>query len=270
MAAGLSGHDLLSRHLEQAAIYGVTPRMGTLRDMAPMTGGGLLATVDNGSSNELRIETRTVLVATGVRDREPALPYVDHAIMRGLVRHCPVCDAFEVTDQNIAVLGQGAEAIGEAIFMRTFSRRVTLLLLAGAETLSEEDHHRIASHDIHLVKDPIITVLIEGNRISALTTGRGTLHRFDTLYSALGTDARSDIALSIGADHEKTCNAIIIDDHQRTSVAGIWAAGDVVSNLNQVAVAWGQFAVAATDIHNQLRDLDQKAAVAAFSERPML
>jgi thioredoxin reductase (NADPH) len=244
--------------------------MGTVRDMAPMTGGGFLATVDKGSSDELRIEARTVLVATGVRDREPALPDVENAIMRGLVRHCPVCDAFEVTDQNIAVLGQGAGAIGEAIFMRTYSRRVTLLLLAGAETLSIEDRQRIAACDIRLVEEPITTVSIEGNRISALTTGSGTEHRFDTLYSALGADARSEIALSLGADYEKTCNAIIVDDHQRTSVAGMWAAGDVVSNLNQVAVAWGQAAVAATDIHNQLRNLDQKTAAAALSERPQL
>jgi thioredoxin reductase (NADPH) len=260
MAKGLGGQDLLDRHREQAAVYGVTPRRGTVRSMVPLTGGGFLATVDDGSGDDLRIEARTVLVATGVRDREPALPDVENAIMRGLVRHCPVCDAFEVTGQNIAVLGQGAGAIGEAVFMRTYSRRVTLLLLSGVDALSDEDRQRIAYHDILLVEEPITTVSIEGDRIAALTTGSGTEHHFDTLYSALGADARSDIALSLGADHEKSCNAIIVDDHQRTSVPGMWAAGDVVSTLNQVAVAWGHAAVAATDIHNRLRELDQKAA----------
>jgi thioredoxin reductase (NADPH) len=220
MAEGLSGHDLLNRHLEQAALYGVTLRMGTVRDIAPMTGGGFRATVDNGSGNELRIEARTILVATGVRDRETALPDVEGAIMRGLIRHCPVCDAFEVTDQNIAVLGQGAGAIGEAIFMRTYSRRVTLLILAGGDALNDEDRARIAAHDILLIEEPINSVSVEGDRIAALTTGSGTQHQFDTLYSALGADARSEIALSLGADHEKTCNAIIVDDHQRTSVVG--------------------------------------------------
>ena len=260
MAGGLGGHDLLDRHREQAAVYGVTPRIGTVRAISRKIDGGFLAFIDEGLSDELQIEARAVLIATGVRDREPLLPDVEDAIMRGLVRHCPVCDAFEVTDQNIAVLGQGAGAIGEAIFMRTYSARVTLLLLAGADPLCDEDRRRIVANDIMLVEEPITTVLIEGNRIAALTTGSGAEHQFDTLYSALGAYARSDIALSLGADHETTCNAIIVDEHQRTSVPGMWAAGDVVSTLNQVAVAWGQAAVAATDIHNQLREHEHKTA----------
>lgn len=253
MADGLGGQELLDRHREHAAVYGVTPLTADVRGIVPEMGGGFIATVDDGSGNDLQIVARTVLVATGVRDREPALPDVEGAIMRGLVRHCPVCDAFEVTDQNIAVLGRGAAAIGEAIFMRSYSQRVTLLLLAGANDLQAEDRQRIAEHDIGLVEEPITTVSIDGDRISALTTGTGMEYRFDTLYSALGADARSEIALSLGADHEETCKAIIVDDHQRTSVPGMWAAGDVVSTLNQVAVAWGQAAIAATDIHNHLR-----------------
>jgi thioredoxin reductase (NADPH) len=263
MAEGLGGRDLLARHREQAAVYGVTPRAGTVRALRPVNGGGFVATVEDSFGDTVLIEARTVLLATGVRDREPALPDVEDAIMRGLVRHCPVCDAFEVADQNIAVLGHGAGAIGEAIFMRTYSTRVTLLLLTGADDVCDADRHRMASHDISLVEEPIVTVSLDGDRIAALTTGSGTEYHFDTLYSALGADARSDIALSLGADHEQTCNAIVVDDHQRTSVPGMWAAGDVVSTLNQVAVAWGQAAVAATDIHNHLRDLDHEAEVAA-------
>ena len=267
MAEGLGGPELLDRHLEQAAIYGVKPLRATVCSIVPAMGGGFVAVVDDGSGDDVRIAARTVLVATGVRDREPALPDVEGAILRGLVRHCPVCDAFEVTGQNIAVLGREAAAIGEAIFMRTYSRSVTLLLLEGADDLRAEDRQRIAQHDIVLVEEPITAVLIDGERIAALTTGTATEHRFDTLYSALGADARSEIALSLGADHEKTCNAIIVDEHQRTSVPGLWAAGDVVSSLNQVAVAWGQAAIAATDIHNDLRERDRMEAVGGSSRR---
>jgi thioredoxin reductase (NADPH) len=57
----------------------------------------------------------------------------------------------------------------------------------------------------------------------------------------------------LGAKVEASCRAILVDDRQRTTVPGLWAAGDVVSRLNQVSVAWGTSAVAATGIHNHLR-----------------
>src|SRR5206468_10707164 len=76
----------------------------------------------------------------------------------------------------------------------------------------------------------------------------GEEHRFDTLYSALGSRIHSDLALSLGAEADED-GALIVDDHQRTSVPGLYAAGDVVCGLSQISVAMGQAAIAATDIN---------------------
>ena len=137
--------------------------------------------------------------------------------------------------------------------MRTYSHRVTLLMLSGAAELTLEDRERLEGSGIVLVEEPVSAVTVEEDRIAALTIRSGRDHRFDTLYSALGADARSGLSQKLGAEHDTACRAVVVDEHQRTSVGGVWAAGDVVSTLNQVSVAWGEAAIAATDIHNHLR-----------------
>ena len=76
-------------------------------------------------------------------------------------------------------------------------------------------------------------------------------HRFDTLYPALGSDAQSGLARSFGAKVDNK-DELLVDAHMQTSVDGLYAIGDVVSALNQISVAVGHAAIAATAIHNRL------------------
>ena len=79
----------------------------------------------------------------------------------------------------------------------------------------------------------------------------GSSHELDALYPALGCAVRSDLATELGASRTED-GTLLVDDHQRTTVQGLYAAGDVVTDLHQLSVAFGHAAVAATDIHNQL------------------
>ena len=74
---------------------------------------------------------------------------------------------------------------------------------------------------------------------------------FDTLYPVLGADAQSDLATALGARVDGN-RELIVDDQQQTSVDGLYAIGDIVSALNQISVAVGHAAIAATAIHNRL------------------
>ena len=94
-------------------------------------------------------------------------------------------------------------------------------------------------------------VAIERDRVSAICLENAGPQSFDTVYSALGTRVRSELVRRLGAQHEES-GAIMVDEHQRTSARGVWAAGDVVCGLDQISVAMGQAAVAATDIHRAL------------------
>ena len=196
-----------------------------------------------------QIAARRVVLATGSVDIEPDLPDMPNAIQRGLVRYCPICDGYESRDRKIAVIGYGAHGIGEAVFIaRTYSRDVTLLTLGQVLELNPEQQARLDEHDIKIVESPVESLEIENDRISAVHMG-GKEHRFDVLYSALGLKYRSDLAISLGAEHDPS-GGLIVDSHCQTTVKGLYAAGDIVRGLDQIVVGMGHAALAATHIHN--------------------
>jgi thioredoxin reductase (NADPH) len=101
-----------------------------------------------------------------------------------------------------------------------------------------------------VVDAPAQALAVEGDAIVARTAD-GARHRFESLYAALGLRARSDLATALGAEHDED-GALAVDEHQQTTVPGLYAAGDVVRGLAQIGVAMGHAAKAATAIHNGL------------------
>ena len=85
-----------------------------------------------------------------------------------------------------------------------------------------------------------------------MTTRSGKTYRFDTLYSALGCNVRSELARGLGAKCDER-GQIVVDDKLRTSIPNVYAVGDVANDLNQIAVGAGHAAIASTCIHNALR-----------------
>ena len=71
------------------------------------------------------VEAQTVLLATGVTNRRPPMDEAlhDDALARGLIRYCPICDGYEVTDKKVGVIGSGSRGVAEALFLRSYHRR---------------------------------------------------------------------------------------------------------------------------------------------------
>ena len=132
--------------------------------------------------------------------------------------------------------------------MRTYSRKVTLL--PTDNKVDDEAARRLAQAGIALAPSPPVDLRpIDGGIDVAL---RGGEHlQFDVLYPVLGCDVRSDLAAGFGA-RRTDVGCLVVDDKQRTSVDGIYAAGDVVSDLHQLTVAAGHAAISATAIHRSL------------------
>ena len=155
-------------------------------------------------------------------------------------------------DHRLGVIGFGESGMSEALFLADYTRDVTLMSLGEPLGLEPDDRARLAARGICVVEEPISSVRLEGERIAALVTNSGSVLAFDSLYSALGDEARTGLASAVGARRgAKGC--LEVDRHQQTSVAGLYACGDVVVGLDQISVAMGQAAVAATAIHNHLR-----------------
>jgi thioredoxin reductase (NADPH) len=247
-AEGISGNDLLARARTNLDQYGdcVLPGMVTGLRRQP---DRFIAVVEDSKGGTTQIAARRVVLATGAVDIEPDLPDVPNAVQRGLVRYCPICDGYESRDQKIAVIAYGAHGIGEAVFIaRTYSRDVTLLTLGQPLDLDPEQWAKLEKHGIKVVEAPVEALALENDRISAVNVA-GKEHRFDVLYSALGLKYRSDLAISLGAEHDPS-GSLIVDSHCQTSIKGLYAAGDIVRGIDQIVVGMSHAAVAATHIHN--------------------
>ena len=103
-----------------------------------------------------------------------------------------------------------------------------------------------------MIAAPIDRVRLEADgAIHVLSIADGDERRFDTLYSAFGVTPQSALAIQAGARRDPD-GRLVVDEHQQTSVDGLFAAGDLVRGLNQIGVAVGEAALAATAIHNRL------------------
>jgi thioredoxin reductase (NADPH) len=229
--------------------YGVRPIAGHVEALE-RHGGGFAAQVQEETGERRLLRARRVVLATGAVDMEPDLPDLPDAVRRGLVRYCPICDGFESRDQRIAVIGHGAQGLGEAAFIaRTYSNDVSLLSLGQPLGLDAEGLALAERHGIRLIEQPVAGLDVDQGRIAAIRTGDGAVMRFDLLYSALGLQYRSELGLALGAEHDKS-GALMVDAHNQTSVRGLYAAGDIVRGLDQIVVGMGHAALAATHIHN--------------------
>lgn len=242
---GISGEELLERLRAQALRYGARARRGLVEGLS-RADGVFVARLDG---EELR--ARTVLLATGIVDKEPEMPRLREAIAAGCIRLCPICDGHEVIDRKVAVYGPLNATIGHAEFMRTFSEDVTLLVPRADAPAGAAERERLERSGVRFVPNAVCEIAFgdDGKAVVRLDDGRE--ERFDTLYPSLGSRMRAELAVGLGA----TCTEegdIRVDSHQQTSVPGLYAAGDVVSALNQLSVAVGHAAIAATAIHNRL------------------
>ena len=244
---GITGKELLERMREQACKYGAKVQTEFVTKLERDEESGLFAaTWGSGSA-----VARSVLIATGVTNRRPPMDEElhDEALSRGLVRYCPICDGYEVTDKRVGVIGSGSHGVAEAVFIRSYTADVTLIAPDKALRLKPEDSRKLKDAGIECVDGPAQAVAIDRNCI-VVDTAEGH-YAFDSIYPALGSDTHTQLAEMMGADLSSD-DCIKVDSHQRTSVPGLYAAGDVVIGLDQISHAMGEGGVAATTIRNDL------------------
>lgn len=245
--SGISGQELIDRMKEQARLYGAKIVDGRVTRLDHDDG---LFHAEHGAGS---VSARSVLLATGVKNRRPQMgeELHDQALANGLIRYCPVCDGYEVTDKKVGVIGDDKHGVAEAIFLRGFTADITFIAPDAALALDAKSAATLEDAGIASVDGPCQAVAIDGACI-AVETAAGTM-TFDSVYPALGSDVNSDLARSIGAKlSDEGC--IAVDTHQRTSLAGLYAAGDVVIGLDQISNAMGQAGIAATTIRNDLAE----------------
>lgn len=246
---GIGGTALLRLLTAQAGRYGAVVTPAVVTHLGFHGDGDFEAVTAAG-----RLRARTVLLATGSIDITPPWPTARDAVRGGYLRYCPVCDGFEVIDRKVAVLGRGGHGAREALFLRHFTPQVTLLTGGGPACLPPALEAALREAGIgvgearmkggHVEEDRFVCIYADDRR-----------EAYDSLYLALGSRMRSGLARRLGAALTDQ-GELVVDRHMQTTVPGLYAAGDVVLALSQIAVATGQAATAATAIHNRLRGME--------------
>ena len=244
---GVGGVELLARMRMQLANHADDVRGGTVTAVMRRPDGVFGVTVDGE-----QLAASHIVLATGVVDVQPPLPNAPDAVRRGLVRQCPICDAYEMIDRKLVVIGRDGQGLAEALFLRTYTADITLVTLGQPLTLNEGNRTAMDEAGIKAIEVPLADMALEGDRIARLSFADGMTLTFDAIYSALGIQPRADLAATLGIELHPD-NGIITDGHQQTTIEGCYAAGDIVTGLNQLGVAMAQGEIAAVDIHNRLR-----------------
>jgi len=242
---GIPGHELVARLYEQFADVGGSVRTARVTRLQRDEHGFLAEVGDE------RVHARMVLLATGSRDEEPRVPGATELRDRGLLRQCPVCDGFEFSGRRIAVLGPGRHAARESLFIRHFSEQLVWLSDDDDTEPDEAMAQRLADRRVQRLRGCVQRAEPHDDGGVCITLADGSQHGFDVLYAALGCHPRAELGAQLGAELDDGGN-LVVDAKCRTTVPGLYAAGDVTGGLDQIVVAAGQAAIAATGIHNNL------------------
>ncbi|HUR87844.1 MAG TPA: NAD(P)/FAD-dependent oxidoreductase [Ramlibacter sp.] len=242
---GIAGEDLLVRMREHAARFGAKLEIGRVERLA-RTGEGFEA-----HAGSAQFRAPFVILATGAHDVEPEVTGLAESLKSGHVRYCPVCDGFETQGKKVAVLGREVHGLRESNFVAGFDNEVTWLSLGTQSKCEEAQLQQLRDAGVNVVEhqprhihcDPQTGVEVE------FTDGRRMF--FDVLYPALGLRHASELATALGAK-ANDIGQLEVSSHFESTVPGLYAVGDVASGLNQINVAAGEAAVAATAIHNRL------------------
>ena len=249
--AGIAGCDLLERMTRHAEACGAAIVQAQVIDARRSCGQFILTGADG-----TLWRGRALILATGVAQNQPPLPEDVHqaAVDAGVLRYCPVCDGFEHRGERIAVLGCDISGAAEALFLAGYSRDVTLLPRRDVE-LTAGERRDLDAAGVSVLTDAVTRFAPTERHMLLHLEGRPEPMAFDVLYPALGSRPRSELACRLGLQTTAAGKAAETAPFG-TAIPGLYCAGDLVEGLDQISVAMGHGAVAATKAHNWLRDAD--------------
>lgn len=260
---GVLGHDglppteLLARGRAEIESYGgvIVPAdvVGASR-----SDEGFVVVTGDGS----RFVGRRLVVATGLRDELPAVPGLAEQWGRGVVS-CPYCDGYEVRDRRIGVLAGGPESVARAQLIRQWSSSL-VYLTNGGDTPDPDDRAGLEARGIELVEAPVAGVLTSDGTLTGVELVGGVSIDLDVLFAMPHPAPHDEVLRQLGAAHTDSPHGsfVTVDAFGATSVAGVWAAGNVVDPRANVPVAMGAGASVGGAVNRDLVLEDVRLALA--------
>lgn len=196
-----------------------------------------------------RVTSRKLLVATGVTDNIPSIPGIDDLYGRS-VFHCPYCDAWEVSDEPLAIYGRGAKGLGLSLTLTAWSRDL-VLCTDGPSELDADDTDRLARNGIALREDRIEGLEGDGGILTHVVLAGGEKLPRRAMFFTTGQSQQSPLALSLGCELNDK-GTVRTGKYESTHLPGLFVCGDASRAVQWVIVAASEGAEAAFAINSDL------------------
>jgi thioredoxin reductase len=247
---GMSPADFLAAGRAEVATYGVE----LMADQVVTIEAGFSIRLASGTV----LTARRILVATGVGDELPDIPGVRERWGRDLL-HCPYCHGWEVRDQPVGVLGTRPESVLHAQLVRQWSDDVVFFV--NTYDLGIAERAQLQARGIRVVEGHVARLVIDDDRLTGVELTDGQVIARTAVFIRPGNRPHPDGLLpALGCDHNEA-GFVTVDATGRTSVEGVWAAGNVVDPRAQVITSAGAGSAAAIAINADLVQEDVERAM---------
>ncbi|MFZ5572514.1 MAG: FAD-dependent oxidoreductase [Thermodesulfobacteriota bacterium] len=201
-----------------------------------------------------KFKTKTILLATGAVHRHLGVPGESRLSGHG-VSYCSTCDGPLFAGRKVVMVGGGNSAVTEALYLKNMGAEVTLIHRGDRLKAQEILSRQLSQNDIPVLfnteikeirgKHEVEEVLLHNSR-----TGRDTTLGVSGVFIAIGYLPATDLARKLGLN--LTEDGYVVHNQYRTTIPGIYAAGDVVGGFKQIVTASGHGAGAAMTIFEDL------------------
>ena len=253
---GMAPSALLAVGRDEITTYGAELIDATVTDIYRADSGFRVDVTGAGP-----MHARRILVTTGLVDEIPQVPGVHERWGRDLL-HCPYCHGYEVRDQPLGVLGGTPQAVEHALLVRQWSDDV--VYFPHTDEVSADDAVRLAARGVDVVPGKVERLVVEDDRLSAVALEDGTVVPRAAVFVRPRLVPNADLLTALGADRDEH-GWVRADSAGRTSVSGVYVAGNASNPRAQVITAAGEGSAAAIAINQDLVDEDVDVAVKGAS-----
>ena len=250
---GLPPGELLTSGRNEVKSYGGEIVAGTALNLTADGPSGFCVLLENGQ----RISARRLLVTTGLRDELPGIPGLQERWARDVL-HCPYCHGYEVRNRQLGIIGWVPGAVRYAQIVRQWTP--DLVYFTPPDSLTAVDRDQLVARAIGVIEGTIEQLVIDDDKLRGVQMSDGCVVPRDVLFVPPRFVPNNRLLVGLGCDLDAD-GWVTADATGRTSVPGVWAAGNIADPRAQVITAAGAGSVAAIALNADLVEDDVRNAV---------
>jgi thioredoxin reductase len=243
---GIRSPELRAIGRDECTKYGVEFVSGVVDTAINETGELFAVCLRDGKT----IEAHRLLLAIGIKDVWPNIPGLESCYGE-TVHVCPDCDGYETRDKNTVVVGSGRKAVGMALALTTWTRKIVICTNGEKPDMNQVLLDKLKALNIPVLEAPIQCVLSKDKEIAAIELEGAMTLDCERLYFAIGQYPSDDLGAQLGCKRDEM-GRLVIDDRNHTSVKNVYAAGDIAPGPQMAIAAAASGAIASIAIHASL------------------